>query len=668
MKKTSLDMFQRSEQKISCEKHETFHFSASPKNFFFFAESRRMIFLGLIFFLTLFAGNAWGKVQSFETNLKEIQNSLFSDLQNIHEEVQQKGWSGIQRAFSDFEKELSEIAFFLEKTPQENTFFTNITSGFSSAHLFFEVSDILFEMGNILFEEHTYLEKISPKILKGEESLLPLFEREKENIEKLMNHMENAKSLIARILSSPLPEGIKSKLEQGKSLLEKAQIQMENITKYTISIETFLGKYHPQTILVLLQNKDEIRPTGGFIGSLLLLEISQGKILSSKFSDVYDFDGQLAKNIPPPKELSRLTKRWALRDANIFPDFPESAELIRWFLEEEKGPTADTIIAIHQGILEDILQEIDPVPLPGVNDDLFLTRENVSFLLSYIVEGKFLKEEEGISPKIILERLLPVLQQKIEEKENPEVFFAYAQSWIQKKDIQIYSRYRELEKLWDDLGISGKYLPEKSGKKTDFLGVVQMNVGGNKSDAFMTQNISEKTLLNLSGEMFHTLKISRKHTWDKNAEQMFSTIFSVLGSPYIPKEKIESTLGKGNNVVSTTVYFPKGTRLLTSKNISFSDIKRLDEAEYTAFRFLFPKVPAGEERDIELFVESPLKINVFQGEVFEFYALHQAGSERDTFSKDFLYETGISVKGEVFHDQEFSQNISTAYLAELKED
>jgi hypothetical protein len=82
--------------------------------------------------------------------------------------------------------------------------------------------------------------------------------------------------------------------------------------------------------LVLLQNSDEIRATGGFIGSYTILDLASSEPLRLVIRDMYDPSG-LSQTLPsPPGQAKYLSEGQGLKlvDANWNPDFPTSAELI----------------------------------------------------------------------------------------------------------------------------------------------------------------------------------------------------------------------------------------------------------------------------------------------------------------------------------------------------
>jgi len=71
---------------------------------------------------------------------------------------------------------------------------------------------------------------------------------------------------------------------------------------------TALGETKPMRYLVLNQNRDEIRASGGFPGTLFFAELYQGRVRQFEKYDVYDIDWKIAPyREPPPPPLRELT-------------------------------------------------------------------------------------------------------------------------------------------------------------------------------------------------------------------------------------------------------------------------------------------------------------------------------------------------------------------------
>ena len=62
-------------------------------------------------------------------------------------------------------------------------------------------------------------------------------------------------------------------------------------------LTTALGLDNPQTYLVLSQNSDELRPSGGFLSTYGWLTISNGRV------DNYDYSPSTTDSPHPPPDL-----------------------------------------------------------------------------------------------------------------------------------------------------------------------------------------------------------------------------------------------------------------------------------------------------------------------------------------------------------------------------
>ncbi|NMB56591.1 NAD-dependent epimerase/dehydratase family protein [Candidatus Beckwithbacteria bacterium] len=135
-------------------------------------------------------------------------------------------------------------------------------------------------------------------------------------------------------------------------------------------------------IMFLIQDSQELRPTGGFIDSVGIATIEKGKILDFEVKNVYQLDALLKGKVEPPEELVKYLKEknWYLRDSNFDPDFSQSAYQALWFLDKEMGITADGVVAVNLDFFKKILSQTDGVFLPEFNEtitaDNFLSRVN----------------------------------------------------------------------------------------------------------------------------------------------------------------------------------------------------------------------------------------------------------------------------------------------------
>jgi len=127
-----------------------------------------------------------------------------------------------------------------------------------------------------------------------------------------------------------------------------------------------LGANGPRTYLILGQNNEELRATGGFIGTIGVMTVDRGRIVRSDFRSSYDWDGATEYAQLPPAPLMQYMgfARWYLRDANWWIDYQESAREIRRFWSESQGDTIHGVIAVDRGALDLVLAALGGVDVP----------------------------------------------------------------------------------------------------------------------------------------------------------------------------------------------------------------------------------------------------------------------------------------------------------------
>ncbi len=466
----------------------------------------------------------------------------------------------------------------------------------------------------------------------------------------IIHHLTSAENSVKDMKNIP------PALAEGIPLLSSfAQIFQKNKT----GVELFFGLQNtPHTILFVFQNTNEIRATGGFIGSVGLATIQNGKLEKFEFQDVYDLDKHLKTTIPVPLEFSEITNRLFLRDSNFSLHFPDSAQRIQWFYEQESGKKVDTIVTINEEFFQWALSVAGPVT---AGENVEITAENAIFTIMYLVEGKFFgKGFDGTSPKEFLGKLAPELVQKV-LKNISLSDFARLLHLISQKHLLAWSSKPEIQNFFTDFHITGDVFSHFSAKNPqaikDFFALSFTNIGSNKSDGFIQQNIEHTNIMAKDGTISGILHVTRTHTWGENEEALFSKLFSEFGtSATVGDFDLKNILGKGDNKVFTRIFLPPNIEITNAKGIFSGSVKTTQFPNYTELSFSFPKVPFAESRSIEIGYTLPQK-----GNILEFTALSQPGMRSQTLTASVLSETGTPViltnptlfSGEFLEDKSF---------------
>lgn len=418
-----------------------------------------------------------------------------------------------------------------------------------------------------------------------------------------------------------LPPEISVRVKFAKEQIEIVNGVLQSTSSHFPALLKLLGDRYPHRYLILLQNNQEIRPTGGFIGSYGIMDVNEGYIEKLKIYDVYDIDGSYGEIIEPPEELKEFTTNWRFRDSNYHPDFAVSAEKARWFLQEEGGPSVDTVIGINQGLLEDLLEITGPIQVGNFGK---LNSENYNLLLSYVIEGKVWGEED---PKHILKIFIPEFKKEIIKEENLAKLSSKLYKAVQQKHITMWSSDEEIQALFDATGMSGRM--EETREKEDYLSVIHAATGGTKSEQFIEEEITHHTNIAENGEIIDEIKIKRAHKWDDNIYYEWKRTLNNYGFKDMPDDLID-ILGRGANKVSTRIYVPEGSELLDSNKNVETIYDTMSKRTY-----FFTDMMAEEGKNDELYIKYRLPFKL-EGEPIMTYRLtvdKQSGSRGSIFTK-----------------------------------
>jgi nucleoside-diphosphate-sugar epimerase len=86
----------------------------------------------------------------------------------------------------------------------------------------------------------------------------------------------------------PRVDDLANRVEQYANLVKQAK-STTRLLPQLIALDS------KKSYLILLQNNNELRPTGGFIGSLARVDFEKGKLIKLDVQDVYNIDGQLKR-------------------------------------------------------------------------------------------------------------------------------------------------------------------------------------------------------------------------------------------------------------------------------------------------------------------------------------------------------------------------------------
>ena len=284
-----------------------------------------------------------------------------------------------------------------------------------------------------------------------------------------------------------------------------------------------MGSETPRTYLLLAQNEDEIRPTGGFLSGAGLMTVAEGNILDMQFLDaslvdawVVDGTWSLSKPYDPaPAALQQLMglELHLFRDANFWPDFPHSAEqAIALYRYGQDAPPLDGVIAFDQQFLSMLLQITGPVTVPDLAQPISARNLTASLEAAWGPSGE---EEAGAwvwSRKDFLGPLADAVRMRLFGNLSgldPLFTAEVMHRALAEKHLQIYVRDPAVAAILDRLDWDGRL---ETSPEQDLLLVVDTNVGYNKVNRVVESHLDYTVSLEESGEATADLTVVYEHT------------------------------------------------------------------------------------------------------------------------------------------------------------
>ncbi len=418
-------------------------------------------------------------------------------------------------------------------------------------------------LGDNLTDAVVQLSKVS-KLLAGVEnplnlesqnrtSLTNIFVEIKKSIKLSQNSLDKAEKASKKIKIDDLPGEYQEKIKFIKEFLPLVNSSLDEFDRSaTIFLELF-GYNSSKKYLIVFQNNQEMRATGGFIGSYGLLETSRGQIDRLKIEGIYNPDGQLKVDVVPPLPIQKISTGWSTHDANWWPDFPKSAEKISWFYEKTGGPTVDGVIAVTPVLLQKMLEITGPIDMSEY--DQIVTSKNFIKIIQQEVEENYDKEVN--MPKKILADLAPKLFAKFFDLNNSKQIASVINIILEafkEKHIIINFRDNEMQKVVSEQGWSGEIL----NTDKDYLMVVNSNINGYKTDGVVKEQIYHKAEINENGEIIDTVTITRKHKGGNTDYEWWNKVNADYMRVYVPEgSKLISVSGQTRELNSSKLNYDR---------------------------------------------------------------------------------------------------------------
>ena len=318
-----------------------------------------------------------------------------------------------------------------------------------------------------------------------------------------------ARENLEKVPPNVLPEENRENFEEIKNKVLGLEAVCKKLFSFSKIVNELLAIDGSKRYLVIFQNEQEIRPTGGFIGSFALLDVKNGVIKQIEVpgGGPYDMAGSLLKRVAPPAPLQLVNSQWHMQDGNWFADFSESAKKIMWFYENSGGATTDGVIAITSGLIPELLEITGPIEMEEY--DKIISKDNFYIETQMAVEVEYDKIEN--KPKKFIADLTPKLLEKIINIPSDKIvdLLGAVDLGLTQKKIMFYFSNESTQKEVISNNWAGEI--KQIGETDDYFLAVNSNIGGGKTDGVIDQKIIHETEISNDGYLIDTVTIIRSH-------------------------------------------------------------------------------------------------------------------------------------------------------------
>lgn len=576
-----------------------------------------VVFSAICIFIALPVGSFLFSVKNGINSMQKVQKAfgsldsntviLESAKANASFKTARKSFTAIKWTFSivgkkdagnSYGKLLSSLGYFSEATG-------DIGSAIKPAEKLF---DILRPDTQSTFDQN-YIDQVQLEISKAQRSL------------------SLAEAEIKIVDSKYLPKKYSGQYNLYQNFLADTQKSLTLVSNLASEIPEILGSTEEKNYIVWFQNSNEIRPTGGFIGSYGLLKVSGGKLREVVIDDIYNPDGQIKlRNIlssPPQPIIDYLSENnLYLRNSNWDPDFTKSVKTFDDLYFKVTGSKIDGYMAVDLSFVKNVLKVTGPVFLAAYNEEI--TPDNLYERAQFHSDFNY---QDGSDQK---RSFLTVLGSKLLEKmfALPKDKFTNLvgeiSNSLEQKHFLIYFMNNPFnaflkEKSWDG------GLVQTQG---DYLYIVNSNLGGTKANYFVKNKMTYEILsMTRDGLLRANLYLDYSHTGKDLAWP---------GGPY--KDYVRVLTQNGSKLT--------GARFIRDgeEEDIFNNVVITKEGLYNSFEFGFTLEPT---KSIKVILSYDLPQNLSATKENKDYDLlwqKQPGTEGDQYSFIFNPPFGMQIK------------------------
>jgi hypothetical protein len=366
-------------------------------------------------------------------------------------------------------------------------------------------------------------------------------------LEEALLQLQSAKHLLIQTDSWFLLPSIKEKRESALAKVSVAEEVLKKAIKASRLLPSFLAQNGERRYLLAVQNNAELRATGGIIGNYGIIKAQNGHLSLEVFDEIHSLQLPKRPKVKAPRWFAQKYDRFFSRqlwlNANMSPDFPTVSRVLLELYQLKTGEKLDGVISIDPKGLAYLLRAFKPITLQEYHVQL-----NADNVVDWTLNRAYQLFPERAARKNFLSDVAYASWQRFlsaERVEERKLLKNLSQA-VLEKHLMLYSIYPKEERLINELGAGGRILTSSM----DYLQVVLQNIGANKVDYFLRDEVSYHLKLKEDGTAVATVTIKLRNE------------IPVKGLPPYVTGQGELVAHHGLNRLLVSIYVPDKAELL----------------------------------------------------------------------------------------------------------
>ena len=391
------------------------------------------------------------------------------------------------------------------------------------------------QLANEIYEAYT-LTGFSGDVDPNAPTWLSVVQANRDQIDVLLARFDQILVDRDQIDEEELPQRGRNMLARLDPLLNRARMAKDRyagLLDYYPVVEQALGMDRDGRYLVLLQNSQELRQSGGFPGTYAMVTVRDGRLAEYEFFKIGDLSGEYSKQrstpTPAPAPIREYLKQeeWLPGDVGWAADFRDVAELLLQMYEITGQPPVQGVVAVGDRSVEAILATIGPVEVTFEGETLTVTSQNVIDTIESYRAGSGERHKEAVKAfgTAMMDRI------KASGFDIQSQLIRTISDYADRREIQLYAVDPTLQSEVAELGWDGALEPELG---TPTLGMTISNIIGNKASRkiFTTSTIEMEDAR--QGMTRVTWTITLDHTGDPDGDLRYNGFHRTWLALYLP--------------------------------------------------------------------------------------------------------------------------------------